>query len=145
MMSEKYVVMQNSSPEYEKSLWRQFILPSLSLFTSLGTLLCCALPALLVTIGMGAALAGFIGAAPWITMLSDYKSFIFTVAGVLLTLAALMQWRARNAPCPADPAKARACKQLRLISWGILAFSALIYVTGFFFAFLAADIFFGAS
>jgi len=62
------------------SLWRQTILPSLSLFTSVGTLLCCALPALLVTLGMGAALAGFVGAAPWVTAVSDYKGIVFAVA-----------------------------------------------------------------
>ena len=48
------------------SLWRQTILPSLSLFTSVGTLLCCALPALLVTLGMGAALAGFVQRHRWL-------------------------------------------------------------------------------
>ena len=125
------------------SLWRQTILPSLSLFTSVGTLQCCALPALLVTLGMGAALAGFVGAVPWITAISDYKGIIFTVAGALLALAAFMQWRARNAPCPADPDKARACGRLRKVSWGILIFSIIIYLIGFFFAFLAADIFYG--
>ncbi|HAQ50226.1 MAG TPA: hypothetical protein DCR13_01615 [Gammaproteobacteria bacterium] len=124
------------------SLWRQTILPSLSLFTSVGTLLCCALPALLVTLGMGAALAGFVGAVPWITAVSDYKSIVFTMAGVLLALAAFMQWRARNAPCPADPAKAKACGRLRKISWFILGFSILIYVIGFFFAYIAVHIFY---
>lgn len=123
------------------SLWRQTILPSLSLFTSVGTLLCCALPALLVTLGMGAALAGFVGAAPWVTAVSDYKGIVFAVAGVLLALAAFMQWRARNAPCPADPPKAKACSRLRKISWLILGLSILIYMIGFFFAFIAVHVF----
>ncbi len=127
----------------DNTLWRQVVLPSLSLFTSVGTLLCCALPALLVTLGMGAALAGFIGAAPWITALSDYKGPIFAVAGALIALAAFMQWRARHAPCPADPDKAKACARLRRFSWIILGVSSAVYLTGFFFAFLAADIFYG--
>ena len=127
----------------ETSLWRQTILPGLSLFTSMGTLLCCALPALLVTLGMGAALAGFVGAFPWITAISDYKSWVFAGAGVMLGFAAFMQWRARNAPCPADPAKARVCMRMRTLSWGILIVSILIYLTGFFFAFLAAELFYG--
>lgn len=125
-------------------LYKQTILPALGLFTSVGTLLCCALPALLVTLGMGAALAGFVGAAPWITVLSDYKAVIFAVAGVILALAALMQWRGRNAPCPADPAKANACMRLRKLSIIILAFAIVIYLIGFFFAFMAADLFFAA-
>lgn len=128
---------------FKTSLWRQTFLPSLSLFTSVGTLLCCALPALLVTLGMGAAVAGLVGAAPWITAISDYKAYVFAGAAILLTLAAFMQWQARHAPCPADPAKAKACARLRTISWFILGVSILIYVVGFFFAFLAADIFYG--
>ena len=38
----------------------------LSLFTSTGTLICCALPALLVSIGAGAVMAGLIEAVPQI-------------------------------------------------------------------------------
>lgn len=125
------------------SLYKQTILPTLSLFASIGTLLCCALPALLVTLGMGAALAGFISAVPWITAVSDYKEYLFAGSGIMLVLATALQWRARNAPCPPDPDKARACARLRMISWGILGSSIVIYIVGFFFAFLAADIFFG--
>ena len=99
------------------------------------------MPALLVTLGMGAALAGLVGAMPWITVISDYKGIVFAVAGVLLMLAACMQWRARNAPCPADPKKANACARLRKISWIILGSAALVYATGFFFAFVAVHFF----
>lgn len=125
------------------NLYKQTIAPTLSLFTSVGTLLCCALPSLLVTLGMGAALAGFVSAVPWITAISDYKAYVFVGAGVMLALSTYLQWRGRHAPCPADPAKAKACSRLRKISWGILGFSILIYLIGFFFAFLAADIFYG--
>tara|TARA_B100001989_G_scaffold252853_1_gene236591 strand:+ start:3906 stop:4304 length:399 start_codon:yes stop_codon:yes gene_type:complete len=129
--------------DIEQSLWRQTILPTLSLFASMGTLLCCALPALLVTLGMGAALAGFVGTFPWITAISDYKAYVFAGAGIMLAAATFLQWRARYAPCPADPLKAKACSRLRKFSWVILIFSIVIYLIGFFFAFLAADIFYG--
>lgn len=138
-MWKGYTVSSNP----EATLLRQTLLPTLSLFTSMGTLLCCALPALLVTLGMGAALAGFVGSVPWITGISDYKVYVFAGAGIMLALSAFLQWRGRFAPCPIDPAKAKACMRLRKISWGILIFSILIYLTGFFFAFLAADIFYG--
>ena len=126
----------------EQSLWQQTILPTLSLFASTGTLLCCALPALLVTLGMGAALAGFVSAVPWITAITDYKLAIFIGAGFMLGLSSVMQWRGRYAPCPADPAKAKACMRLRKISAIITGLSIVIYLIGFFFAFLAADIFY---
>jgi len=121
----------------DQGLYKQTLLPMLSLFTSVGTLVCCALPALLVSLGMGAVMAGLISNVPWITALSAYKPIVFAVSGVVLTLAAFLQWRARFAPCPADPAKARACKILRRVSWGILIFSVLAYLIGFFFAFFA--------
>ncbi len=122
---------------------KQTLLPTLSLFTSIGTLLCCALPALLVTLGMGAALAGLVSNAPWLVVISDYKEVVFAGAGILLALSAFLQWRARYAPCPTDPAQAKACMRLRTISWIILGLSIAIYAIGFFFAFLAADLFYG--
>lgn len=124
-------------------LYKQAVLPALSLFTSFGTLICCALPALFVTLGMGATVAGLVSAAPWLVWLSAHKKIVFAVAGVLLILSAIMQWRARFAPCPADPAQAKACRNLRIISTCILIFSVMVYMVGFFFAFLAADLFYG--
>ena len=68
------------------------------------TLVCCALPALLVAIGAGAALAGLVSAFPAIVWLSESKAAVFGVAIVALAIAGLLQWRTRGAPCPADPA-----------------------------------------
>lgn len=126
----------------ELSLWRQTILPFLGLFTSVGTLLCCALPALLVTLGMGATLAGLVGAAPWITAISEYKNIVFLIAGSLITIAAIGLWRARGAPCPADPLKAKLCMRLRKFSWIILGLAIFLYIIGAFFAFVAVHVFY---
>lgn len=117
------------------------LLPAiLSLFTSSATLICCALPALLVSLGMGAVMAGLIETIPQITWLGKHKVAVFSVAAVVLAGAGWMQWRARNAPCPADPAKARACTFLRRTSWVLWWIAVVAYVVGFFFAFLAADL-----
>lgn len=124
--------------------WRETAAPTLALFTSVGTLVCCALPALLVTLGLGASLAGFIGVFPQIVWLSEYKLQVFALSGVMIAGAAWMQWRARSLPCPADPAQARACARLRRVSNIVLGIAALVWATGFFFAFLAARVFFGA-
>lgn len=110
-------------------------LAGLALFTSLGTLLCCALPAALVAIGAGAVMAGLVTAVPGLVILSEHKGVIFIVAGVLLAAAAAARHLGREAPCPADPAQALACGRLR--RWGarMLAVSAAIYAVGFFFAY----------
>ncbi len=120
--------------------WRDTAAPTLSLFASTSTLLCCALPALLVTLGLGASLAGFVSAAPWLVALSKYKVWLFAGSGLMLAAAALLHRRARFLPCPIDPQQAKACARLRRISGVMLAISALVWATGFFFAFLAADI-----
>ena len=126
------------------------LLPSLSLFTSLGTLVCCALPALLVTLGAGAALAGLVSAAPWLVALSKYKVWTFGISGAMILLAGAMRWRMRNAPCAVDPAldadtakrQADACERLRRLSLWIYYLSAAIWCIGFFFAFIAVHVFY---
>ena len=121
---------------------RHTLMPTLSLFTSVGTLLCCALPALLVTLGAGAALAGLVSSAPWLVALSKYKLYTFTIAGVLIVASGMLRWRARNAPCPIDPVQAKACMRLRRISAWVYWFAVAVYAVGFFFAFIAVRIFF---
>lgn len=113
---------------------------TLSLFASGTTLVCCALPALLVSLGMGAVMAGLIEAVPGITWLGKHKTLVFAVAGLLMLAAGAWQWRARSLPCPADPAQARACMRLRTVGWWLWGVSALAYGVGVFFAYFAADL-----
>ena len=117
------------------------VLPAtLALFTSVSTLICCALPALLVSLGMGAVMAGLIDAVPGITWLGANKTLVFSVAGLVLAASGAWQWRARTLPCPADPAKARACNRLRRIGWVLWWVAVAAFLVGGFFAFLAADL-----
>ena len=52
---------------------RSALLSYFSLFTSLGTLLCCALPSLLVLFGLGASVASMLSFVPWLVTLSRHK------------------------------------------------------------------------
>lgn len=113
------------------------ILPTLTLFGSLGTLLCCALPALLVSLGAGAVLIGLVSTFPQLVWLSEHKVGLFIVAGGLLVLSGISRYLARNAPCPIDAAEAKACMRLRRASARLYLFSVGIYGVGFFFAFVA--------
>lgn len=114
----------------------------LSLFTSTGTLICCALPALLVSLGAGAMMAGLIESLPQIVWFGKHKGIVFGLAGALLLISGLWQWHARSLPCPADKAQAAACARARRISWIVWGLSVVLFVTGFFFAFLAAGLFY---
>ena len=115
---------------------REALLGAAALFTSLSTLLCCALPAMLVALGAGAAVAGLVGAVPRIVLLSEHKGIVFGVAGAVLLAAAASHYAGRNAPCPSDPAQARACHTLRRASGVMLMGAGAVYAVGFFFAFL---------
>jgi hypothetical protein len=88
------------------------------------TLVCCVLPAFMVAIGAGAALASLVSAVPQLVWLSAHKSEVFLAAAALLLAAGFMIWRARSAPCPADPGAARSCRRLRRTST-VLYFVAL--------------------
>jgi hypothetical protein len=109
---------------------------TLSLLASTSTLLCCALPALFVALGAGAALAGLVSAAPWLVWLSAHKALTFGTAAVLLAAAGAMLWRARSLPCPADARLAAACTRVRKASVVIYAVACVFYLLGAGFAFL---------
>ncbi|MFM9913389.1 MAG: hypothetical protein ACKVN9_07645 [Methylophilaceae bacterium] len=108
-----------------------------SLFTSGSTLLCCALPALLVTLGAGAALSSLISVVPQLVWVSEHKPLVFGVAGGMLLLAGILQWQARNAPCPTDSALAAICAKTRKNSLRVYWFSVGIFAIGAWFAFVA--------
>ena len=108
----------------------------LSLFASSSTLICCALPALLVALGAGAALSGLVGAFPQIVWLSEHKVGLFIFAGLMLAASGGLQWINRNAPCPVDPALRNACLRTRKVSLRVYWVSVGIYLLGGFFAFV---------
>lgn len=113
----------------------------LSLFTSGGTLICCALPALLVGIGAGAAMSSLVTNVPQLIWFSEHKLGVFLFAALMLLVSGVMQWRARKLPCPVDPALAATCIATRKTSLRVYVFSVLIFLTGGFFAFVAPLIF----
>lgn len=111
-------------------------LPFLSLFTSFSTLICCALPALFVSLGLGATLMGLVSDVPQLIWVSENKSLIFGLSFALLALSIGMQYRARNLPCPIDPKEARACTIGRRWAFRITIFSVIIWMLGASFAFV---------
>jgi hypothetical protein len=102
----------------------------------MATLLCCALPATLVAIGLGGVFAGLMGAFPQLNWVSYHKGVIFLVTGILLVLGGGLQWRSRLEPCPVDPAQAAACRTSRTYAVIVYAVSVGLYLFGFFFAFV---------
>jgi hypothetical protein len=113
-------------------LWSSVV----SLFATSSTLVCCAIPALLVTLGAGAALSSLVSVFPQVVWLSEHKEALFAVAGAALALSGVLQWRNRVAPCPVDPTLRDACVRTRVTSRRLYAASVLLYVVGGWFAFV---------
>lgn len=104
-----------------------------TLFTSSGTLLCCALPALFVSLGAGATLASIISAVPQLIWVSRHKLLVFGLAGAMLLISGLLRLRPQS--CPLDPKLAAACARARKYSAFLYWASVAVYLTGSFFAF----------
>ncbi len=107
-----------------------------SLAASSSTLVCCALPALLVALGAGAALSSLVSAVPQLVVLSEHKELVFAAAGLMLAASGALQWRNRSAPCPTDPALRRACLRTRAVSLRVYWASVALFAVGGWFAFV---------
>ena len=101
------------------------LLAYLGLFSSTGTLICCALPSLLVFLGFGASVASFLASAPWLVTLSRNKAWVFAASAIVI--AGNLYYLYRMVPralvtsgaCPADDrvACARATRVSRVTLW----------------------------
>jgi hypothetical protein len=107
-----------------------------ALVTAGSTLVCCVLPAVMVALGAGAALAGLVTAVRQLIWLSAHKALVFGIAAAALVASGILLHRARLAPCPADPALARTCARLRALSHWTWAIAAATTALGALFAFV---------
>jgi hypothetical protein len=114
----------------------QHSLSFLSLFSSFGTLFCCALPALFVLLGAGAVFAGLTSTVPQITFIAEHKNGIFIFAGTMISLNLFLRFKNRYNPCPTDPNLANSCKKLKKISNIIFYVSVIFFFIGLSFAYL---------
>ncbi len=110
-----------------------------TLFTTTGTLICCALPIIFVTLGLGATVAAMTSAFPFLIVLSQHKIWVFAFSGIMLAISGWLMFRPGRA-CPVDEQLGRACntayKWNRRIYWS----SVVIWSIGFFAAYLALPI-----
>ena len=108
----------------------------LTLFASGGTLICCALPIILVTLGLGATVAAFTSSFPLLVTIAQHKAWVFAGSGALLLVSGWLMYRAGRA-CPADPELGRLCDQTQVWNRRIYWSSVTLWGIGFFAAYLA--------
>lgn len=108
----------------------------LTLFASTGTLICCALPILLVAFGFGATVAALTDAAPVLITLSRQKGWVFAFSGVMLLLSGWLLYK-RDHVCPSEPVKAEMCRRVRVWNKRVHFAASGIWIIGFIAAYLA--------
>ena len=123
------------SPDHQPHSDPSQALGWLGLFASATTLVCCAIPILLVALGFGAAVASAFEAVPALVFFGERKLWTFLVAGVLLVVA----WLAHRSQtsCPTDPELARACERARRWNQRVLMIASAVWMAGFAAAYLA--------
>ncbi len=107
----------------------------LALFASTGTLLCCALPILLVSFGMGAVVASLTSQFPVLVALASYESWMFGGSALILGIAAWVLWKS-PVSCPADPILVDRCKRAQTWNRRVYFLALAVWLVGFTAAFL---------
>lgn len=113
---------------------RQTFAGYLALFTSTGTLVCCALPSAIAALAGGGAVASLVSTFPWMVSLSRQKEWIFLAAGIMIVVSGILTLRPRG-KIACSLTGGRGCQTAgrltRIISWT----SVLVFVVGALFAF----------
>jgi|AntRauTorcE11898_2_1112593.scaffolds.fasta_scaffold46356_2 hypothetical protein len=114
--------------------WKQKASSFFALFTSTGTLICCALPAAVAAFAGGAAVTSMISTFPWMVPLSRHKIWIFIGSALMITLSGILIYRPQgNVACSITGGEGCAVsgKFQKFMFWS----SVIIYSTGAFFAY----------
>lgn len=110
-----------------------------TLFTTTGTLLCCALPIIFVTLGMGATVVAMTSTFPFLITLTHYKIWVFAFSGFMLVISGWLMFRPGRA-CPVDPALGNACSTAYKWNKRLYWISVVIWCVGFTAAYLLLPI-----
>jgi len=108
----------------------------ITLFTSTGTLVCCAMPIIFVTLGLGSVVVSMTSAFPFLITLAKHKVWVFAASALMLAISGWLMYRPGR-HCPSDPVLARKCATVQKWNQRIYWTSVVIWCVGFFAAFLA--------
>lgn len=113
---------------------RQKTASVLALFTSTGTLICCALPSALAALAGGSAVVSLVSTFPWLVPLSQNKEWIFVGAGLMIALSAFLTFRPKGTVA-CSIAGGEGCKTAGRFQKAMFWTSTGIYGIGVFFAY----------
>ena len=107
-----------------------------TLIISSSTLICCALPAIFVTLGAGATLASLTNIFPQLIIISQYKVLISSITLIILLVAGVMIKKSDAMPCPVDPNLKMICLKTRKNSKILYYLSVIIFASASVFTYL---------
>lgn len=114
--------------------WKQKVSSFFALFTSTGTLICCALPAAVAAFAGGAAVTSMISTFPWMVPLSAHKEWIFLGAAVMLTISGVLIYRPKG-KVACSITGGEGCEVAGRFTKVMFWTSVIIFLTGAFFAY----------
>ena len=108
----------------------------ITLIASFSTLICCALPAVLVGLGAGATLASMVNVFPELIIISEYKVQISIITLIILLVAGVFIKKSDSLPCPTDPRLRDVRLKTRKRSKLIYLISVLIFISASVFTYI---------
>ena len=118
---------------------RRYLVNFIALFSSVGTLLCCAVPSLLVLLGSGSTVVSLFTNFPSLEWLAKQKVFLFTFSALMLILSYYLNF-IKFKDCSIE--KGKNCREIKSKNIVIFYISVLLYLIGFFMSFIAGKIFY---
>ena len=118
---------------------REKVVSFFALFTSPGTLFCCALPAAIAAVAGGAAVSAFVSTFPWLIPLSQHKDWLFLGAGILIVINGVFTLHPQGAlACAVTGGKG--CEVSGTFQKAMFWFSASLVVVGVLFSYALAPL-----
>lgn len=114
------------------------LLSFVGLFTAVGTLFCCALPALFVLLGAGAAFAGLTRTVPQLIWVAENKDWFFAIGGISLVLSVVLPRLSPSVEaCAVDEDnESTACETTRDWTVPLFRIACVAYAIGVAFAYI---------
>ncbi len=111
-----------------------------SLFGSLGTLFCCALPITFVSLGMGAAFASITALFPQVNWILKYKTALFIITAILIIVSYILIRRSRKLDCETQGDTNIVCEKIKPKTEWIFWMAVITYIIGLFFSYILPQI-----
>lgn len=100
-----------------------------------GVMLCCVIPAILVSLGLGSTLATFLNHYPIFIKISEYKNYIFIFVFLILIINGFILYTNKNRSCDINSLE-QECTEVKSVSLILYYLSIVIYLISLFLSYI---------